>query len=103
MPVEEVHVGDIGTVFTVTVADSGTPVDISAATTIEIIFGKPYDNASVTKTAVFVTDGTDGKIKYTTVANDLNIAGPWEIQARITLPTGTWRSEVGEFTVHENA
>ena len=68
MSANEIHVGDIGTVFEVTVKDGEDVVDVSSATTRQLIF-KSKDGAVLTKTAVLVTDGTDGKIKYTTIAD----------------------------------
>ena len=57
---------------------------------------------STTKTASFNTDGTDGKIKYTSVDGDFNEVGTWRIQAKVVMGGGTFRSDVGTFKVHEN-
>ena len=65
MAVNEIHVGDIGTVFTLTIKDGSSVIDLSGATTKQIILRKPDRVTSSTKTASFVTDGSDGKIKYT--------------------------------------
>ncbi len=102
----EIHVGDVGTVFTITLqdcsVDPAVPVDLTAATTIEIIFQKPPDT-KVTQTGVVVNSpGTDGVIKYTSVENDLDKSGTWKIQARVVFPTGEWKSSVDEFTVYPN-
>ena len=105
--VERVHLDDEGTVFEVTlVRDLDetplVPIDVSTATTQEIIFKKP-DNTTVTQTSVFKTDGTDGIIQYTAVTGDINQAGVWKIQGRVVLPTpGDWRSSIQEFRVYEN-
>jgi hypothetical protein len=101
MAANEIHVGDIGTVFQVTIKDDTVTLDISGATTKQIIFTKPSAE-DVAKAAEFVTDGSDGLLKYTTIANDLDENGPWQIQARITLPSGTWRTDVREFQVFAN-
>jgi len=97
----EIHKGDVGTVFQVTLLDGTTVVDISGATTKQILFQKP-NGTTMTKNATFVTDGTDGKLKYTTVANDLDTIGLWKIQARVVLPTGSWHSDTGTFRVYKN-
>ena len=97
----EIHLDDIGTRFEVTIKDDGVVVDISSATTKEIIFKKP-DGNTLTKNADFVNDGTDGKIDYSTVSGDLNLVGIWNIQAKVVLAGGTWSSEVQEFQVFEN-
>jgi hypothetical protein len=81
--------------------DGVSVVDISTATTKQIIFRKP-DKTLLEKTASFVIDGTDGKLKYTTIANDLDINGKWNLQVRVVLPTGDWHSDIYEFTVHAN-
>jgi hypothetical protein len=101
----EVHLNDIGTSFVVTINDcvSGTPtaLDVSGATTLQLIFKSPSGTSS-TKTASLNTDGTDGKIKYTTVSGDLNETGTWRLQAYVVIGSGTWRSEVDTFKVYEN-
>jgi hypothetical protein len=100
MAADEVHVGDVGTTFILTVTD-GTAVDVSGATTKQILFGKP-NGSTVTKTAAFTTDGTDGKVQYSTVANDLDMAGVWNIQAYVVLAAGSWHSDVTSFVVYPN-
>jgi len=97
----EIHTYDIGTVFEVTLLDTDVVVDIALATTKEIIFLKP-SGTSVTKTAEFKTTGSDGIIQYTTILDDLNEVGGWKIQAKVTLPTGTWSSDISKFKVYSN-
>jgi hypothetical protein len=89
---------DVGTVIQVTVMENDVALDISAATVKQLIFRKPGDTI-VTKDAEFVTDGSDGKIDYTTVAGDLDQDGTWEIQAYIEMGGGKWSSEIATFTV----
>ena len=102
MSANEIHVGDIGTVFELTIMDGPSVVDISLATLANCIILKAPDDGKLTKTGVFVTDGTDGKVKYTTVANDLDEAGSWSIQAKIVLGTLQWYSSIENFNVHSN-
>ncbi len=97
----EIHKGDIGTVFEVEILEKGVTLDISLATVKEIKFRKP-DRSSVTMTGVFVTDGTDGLIQYTTVADDLDQTDDWEIQGFVRDAVGEWHSEKGEFKVYGN-
>ena len=102
MAAGEVHENDIGTVFKLTVKDQdGVIVDISSASTKQIIFKKPGGNI-LTKTASFQTDGTDGIIKYTTLSGDLNEKGIWQIQAYVVITAGTFYSDVLEFKVYPN-
>lgn len=101
---DNIHVGDIGTVFTVVIVDdvTGAAIDISTATTKSIIFQAP-NKASTTQTATFTTDGTDGSMFYTTAtAADLNQSGQWKIQGKVIAPTFTNSSEKGAFYVKKN-
>jgi len=99
--VQEIHLGDIGTIFEIELKDCLTVLNISAATVKQIIFQKPT-GVSVTKTAIFSTDGVDGKIRYVTVSGDLDVVGTWKIQAKVVLPTGTWSSNIDKFKVYSN-
>ena len=101
MAVEEIHQYDIGTIFRMTVKSGDDAVDISGATEKYILFKKP-DATVVTQDAEFLTDGSDGIIQYTTVEDDLDLTGKWKIQARVILSSGTWSSDIGEFTVYKN-
>jgi len=98
----DIRIGDIGTVFRLTIVDElEVPVNISAATTTDIRFQKP-DDTSVDKSAAFTTDGTDGLIQYVSILDDLDMSGKWRIQAHIITPVGEWRSEIEVFNVLEN-
>ena len=102
MAANEIHFNDIGTILTITLYDGTNIVDISAAEIVKtIIFGKP-DGTSVSHTGTYTTDGTDGKMYYTTVDGDLDQRGWWKVQAKIVDSTGTWSSDIGNFEVHEN-
>lgn len=100
------QVGDSGVVITFTVYDEDgtTPWDLSvAATTKQLILGPPGGGAKVFD-AAFVTDGTDGQIKYATEAVDIDVAGTWNIQA-YWVDDGSGdarRSSVTTFEVLEN-
>lgn len=96
---DQIYVGDEGTIFEVTLTESGAALDVSGATDLKIKFLKP-DGTLVEKDAVLVTDGTDGKIAYTTLASDLDQDDSWEIQAWIRLPSGAWHSTSDRFTVY---
>jgi len=99
----QIHVDDIGTIFRVTIIDceTGLPIDLSAATTLIIKFFLP-DKSVIEKTAVFTTDGADGKIQYITAADDISQAGLWKIQA-FAIDSGFENSsEVSEFRVYSN-
>ena len=101
-----VSLGAIGVKITITIVecdDAGveTVVDISAATTMEIHYKKP-DGSVVGSpwTAAFETDGTDGKLSYTTGSGDLDVAGWWQVQGRVVTPAPQdYRSCIGRFKV----
>jgi hypothetical protein len=97
----KIHVNDIGTDFRVTIVDNNTAVDISSATSKTITFQKP-NGVSVEKTATFVTDGSDGKIRYITVDGDLDDGGTWKIQGKVVTPAGSWNTDVESFRVYDN-
>jgi len=52
-----------------------------------IVF-KRVGDVRLTKTATFVNSGTDGEVKYTTVASDLDKAGTWKAQFIHTKASG---------------
>ena len=96
-----IHVGDIGTVIEVTVKDENDVIiNLSTATVKQFIFDKP-DGVNVTKTAIFSTDGVDGKLRYVTIADDM-VEGDWNLQVYIENPSGKWHSDVKTFSVREN-
>lgn len=103
------HVGDIGTKFTALFRSdcdddsSDDIIDISSATTKELIFTPP---SGVTKTVpgAFVGGsplGSDGKLRYTTVASFLDEAGWWTVRGYVVTPSGTWHSTLYKFEVFE--
>lgn len=99
----EIHVGDVGTVFEMTVYDDGnTIVDLSANISIELHFLKPGSTTKIEKTATLSTDGTDGKIKYTTITDDLDTAGTWKIQGKVETAAGIWHTDISTFVVVKN-
>lgn len=97
----DIRVGDIGISFKVIIEDCGIVVDISTASTKEILLYKP-DGSVLTKTASFFTDGTDGIIKYDTVSGDINIAGFWRIEAYVVLGASEYYSEIARFRVYNH-
>jgi hypothetical protein len=98
----EIHLGDIGTAFRISLTDCDVPVDLTGATNLHITFKKP-DKTSNMKTASIYGDPLNGVIQYITVdENDLDQLGTWEIQAVVELPTGRWSSNIDKFRVYEN-
>lgn len=100
----EIHHLDIGTVFEITLLDTDQAIfDLTSASTMEIRFKKPDPTAAtVVKTAVWTTDGTDGKMQYVTVANDLDMVGDWHLQGYVVTAQWTGFSSIGQFEVQPN-
>jgi hypothetical protein len=93
-------VGDVGITIRFTVKENGVVQDISAATT-DLTFTKP-NGVEVVKTGVdFVTDGTDGLVKYVTEAGFLDCAGVWRVIGFTDHGTHEYYSEIAEFNVQD--
>jgi hypothetical protein len=93
---------DEGIDITITVEEDGVAVDLSAEDVKQLKFRYP-DGTGVAKTAEFVTNGTDGKLKYSTEAGFLTPAGRWGVQGYLefTASGQKWHTEIGEFLVRE--
>jgi hypothetical protein len=101
MAAGEIHVGDIGLVFLVTIQDDLGPLDVSQATSIQFLFLRP-DGTVFGVPAQFNTNGTDGKVFYSTVIDDLSIPGTWMQQVRIAIGGALKNSDIGKFSVIAN-
>lgn len=88
MAKEEIFTGEVGHTFRATITEDGVAVDVSGATVLQMLFVKP-SRTVLTKTAVFNGDGTDGVIKYVSVAADLDQNGMWALQGYFEL--GAWK------------
>ena len=99
---DEVHVGDVGTVFEVTVLDGAfttpTALDISNATERKIFLRRPSDTV-ISRDAAETTDGTDGKMEITSISGDIDAEGRWSIQGKIVIPEGTFYTDIAHFVV----
>jgi hypothetical protein len=99
---EQIHVGDIGIDFEVTVLEDGSGKDLSSASTITMKFRDP-NNGIFSKAAAFVSSGIDGKVHYETEAGLLHMKGQWDLQVVITFPGGdVWHTDIVNFHVHPN-
>jgi hypothetical protein len=75
-----------------------TKTDISAATSIVIKVKKPDNSKAEWAAAVYNTTF----VKYTTIADDLNMPGDYKVQAHFTLNGWTGRGETAKFEVHSH-
>jgi len=102
----QIHEDDIGTKLLLTVNHCDvvpvSVVDISTATSLSI-FIKKQDNTVLSRSGILNTTGLDGKMYYTTVAGDIDVAGTYKIQGRVTFPsTASYRTSIGTFQVECN-
>jgi hypothetical protein len=98
----DLQVGAIGAVITLTLTDAGAAVDLTNATTTEIILRGPQ-GPRLTRTATRTAPYSGGIVTYTTVAGDVAYAGPLKVQAHVEFSGGSefWSSTV-EFAVGPN-
>lgn len=102
MAKNEIHKGDNGTIFELTIKDDESTVDISSASIKDILFRKP-DLSVTVQSGVFSTDGTDGLLRFTVATSGfLDQVGKWEIQGFLSITGCTCKSDIGEFDVHDN-
>jgi hypothetical protein len=97
----QIHKDDTGTKLLVTLTDDGVAVDISSATGLTIYIRQP-DGTVLTRSGTLNGDGTDGKMYYLTAAGDLDAAGQYKIQGKVTLSSGTFYTSISTFKVHSN-
>lgn len=98
--VPKIFVGDEGTVFRARILDeSDDVVNIGTATKLEMRFRKP-GGVVVTKTASLESDGSDGIMRYVTVAEDIDTDGAWRSQGYVEFPGNLkYSSSIYKFTV----
>jgi len=99
---ENIYTGDVGIDIILTVTSpSGEAMDLSSATKKILHMNRPGVNGHFDKTLSFVTDGTDGKVKYTTESGILNLPGSWHVQAYFEFPGGQkWHTGMAHFHVY---
>ena len=96
------HVLDWGTSFPLKIYGANNSIlDISSASPINIIFTRP-DGTNFVREASFVTDGTDGKMEYTTSSSELNVAGDWSYYGTVQFINGYWATSSVSFVVEAN-
>jgi hypothetical protein len=96
------RVGDIGTKIISQIVDQdGEIIPIGSAISMLMKLSKP-NGTVVQKTPTLLTDGTDGKLVYSTLANDIDIDGTWKSQSWVQLPGGSWHTSIEIFDVEPN-
>lgn len=94
----DLQTGDYGTIVRFTLSVDGVIDNLSTVTAKTIRFRKP-NGTTFDRTASFTTDGTDGKVQYTTIAGDISIKGNWRVAARITFSNRFYETPAQTFTV----
>ncbi len=97
----EIHVGDIGTKLRATLYEDDEVVDLQSATVKQYIIKKP-GNVQIVVDCSFVTDGTDGKIEYTSTSETFDSPGYYKLQGYIEIAGNKWHTDTTTFRVHPN-
>lgn len=97
----DLQITDVGVVVELTITDGTDAIDLSSASTMEIVIRGPT-SASITKTATFTTDGTDGKIRFTTGVADFVQTGNYQIQGHIIDTGQDWTTSLVTVLVGPN-
>lgn len=96
------QLGDVAVALVVQIVDpDGAVINISAASNMKIKLRMP-DGTTKNFTAVLYTNGSDGKMLYTTLAGDLGQTGTYQIQGKLSVGGGLKSSFVGTFDVLDN-
>jgi len=93
---------DIGTVLRFTITENDVPTDVSGVISIILKLRKPRTREVISRTMSFTTDGTDGKVEYTTVENDLDERGTYSAQVFLEFSSGSWHTERVKIHVSDN-
>lgn len=89
----KMYVGNVGGVIIL-----DTKTDITGATGIVMKVKKPDNTEVEWSSAVY----NSNYVKYTIVADDLNMQGDYQVQAYFTLSGWTGRGETATFEVHKH-
>lgn len=99
----DIHVGDIGTAMVFQVVDqSNNIVDLSSASAMQVILKAPSWSSGQAFTAVWSTNGTDGKMQYVSIASTFSEPGTWQAQVYFAIGGGAWKSDIVKFKVKAN-
>lgn len=97
----EVHIGDEGTLIEITVEENKIALNISTAT-VKVLKIQRKDKTVFQKDMDFVTDGSDGKLKYITSGSDIDMKGTWKGQVYLEMPGGKWHTSKFDMEVDDN-
>ena len=99
----EIHKDDVGTRFQLTVKDGADLVNISGATSLRVDIRKPSDTV-INRSALRFDDGSalSGVMYYDTAVGDIDEVGNYKLQGVVTLPSGTYHTDIHTFKAHCN-
>jgi hypothetical protein len=83
--VNNTFVGEGGFEFQFSFVRGSDALNISAASVKECCLCAPNGSKTIRTNAQFVSDGSDGLLKYTSVAADFNSPGDWQLQGKVVL------------------
>lgn len=72
--------------------EHGAVVDLTGATGLQMVARHVETGVRVVKTPAVVSPATDGRLRVTMAAGDLQLAGSYEVQWLVTLASGAVRS-----------
>lgn len=106
MACNTIQLNDIGTLFKILVVEctnAGTvPVDVSTASDLQLKFQKPSGVVNLVD-CTLLNDGTDGYIKYISIAGDFDEIGTYKYQGIITMDVNSvFNSTIKKIKVEEN-
>lgn len=98
------HDDDFGFDITITFISrsTGLALDISSATTRRIDIRNTITDVVLQRAAAFVTDGTDGQIRYRAVAADFDLQGRAEVQGVAFSATARFSTDPEPVDVRRN-
>lgn len=76
----------------------GVVVNVSTASTKQLKFTPP-NGIEVTKTAAFVTTGTDGALRFVSDSGFLSAVGAWRVRAYVVIGTAIYSTPEETFLV----
>ena len=93
-------VGDVGVIVKVVIRNSSDnqPRNISQATVKKVNIKKP-GGSSFVRDMEFVTDGSDGQLKYTSTAGDLSAMGVYICQISLVMSDWSGSTTIFSFSV----
>jgi hypothetical protein len=98
----EIHVGDQGTQIVVAITEGGAALDLSSASSRQIVFRKPGGD-TLTLAAAVDGDPEDGRIIVLTGTEsgevEIDEPGLWLLQGRVQFPSGRWHTARDSFHV----